>query len=212
MPPKSKSVGGSRKDRAKDRERKALQAEIVSQEKAKLQAEARAKNRLQKFQDKIRLFPIECRVRWAANAYTAPGNQLTQKDIADQHVIGLTSLKTAIEALQLQAKQKGLDAALQQLKTSTNSGLGGAAAAAGGGPRPNPLVLKFPDDVMVAPAVFNLDNEAENEAYLTYLKKREEQAKAVAQQAQTLKELKKELPPQSKLKREVRNKNGSDVT
>jgi hypothetical protein len=215
MPPKSKSVG-SRKERAKDRDRKAEQAVILSQEKAKLQAEVRAKKLIQTFKDKIRAFPIECRVQWAANAYTAPGNQLTQKDIADQHVIGLTSLKNAIDALQQQEKQKGLDAALLSLQrlqaSTTNSGRdsrGGAAAAAGGG---NPGELRFPDDVMVAPALFNLDNEAENEAYLTYLKKREDQAKALALQAQALKDLKKSLPPISKQKREVRNKIGSDVT
>lgn len=167
MPPKKRACVGTTGDRAKDRDRKRKEAEVIAENvaiAAAIEAQrSRAEKELKDFKTRIGQYPYDLRVEAAAQAYRSDDNTFTQQQLADRHIIGITSLKSKIAAL------KKNDAKVRQ-----DAAVSGAAA------------------VQVLTRGLVLDLEADNEAHLSYRETRAQVAKAVHEKKQKVQELKSE--------------------
>lgn len=165
MPPKKRSCVSSTADRAKERDRKRREAEVVAEKQAVASAieeqRVRAEEERLKFKEDIMKYPYDVRVEAAAYAYRCDTNKFTQSELADRHTVGQTSLKKKIKSL-----KKNDDKAHQDAMIS-----GVAAAGA-----------------LLRGSVLNV--EADNEAHLEYISARAEAAKDVHEKRKKVEELK----------------------
>ena len=114
------------------------------------------------FKTNILQYPYDIRLEAAAVAYRSADNKFTQAQLADRHVIGITSLKNKIAALKKNDNKARQDAMVA-----------GVAVA----------------EVLMQGSVLNL--EATNEAHLSYIETRAQAAKAVHEKQKAVDELKR---------------------
>ncbi len=146
------------------------QAVASAIEEQRLIAEAEEKE----FKKSIQQYPYELRVEAAVHAYRSADNKFTQAQLADRHVIGITSFKNKL------ASGKKNDAKARQ-----DAIISGVAAAE----------FIFRGSV--------LDVEATNEAHLEYISTRAQAAKEVHEKKKIVDELKAQRTSARAEKRKV---------